>query len=362
MIPTMDWSCFDGVKGCDAVKHQISDLYQMQSLPLEMKIIMTQNRIKGWYEHFDGNVHLSFSGGKDSTVLKHLIENTPGVYDVPSVYADTGLEYPEIREFVKSFGDVIIVRPKMTFRDVIQKYGYPVVSKEVSRRVQYARKAIAEGREESLNDYRLLCGLVIDKKTGKKSQYNCEKWKFLLDAPFRCSSECCTVMKKNPMKKYEKETGSVPIIATMACESRLRKEHWLLHGCNAFEAKRPVSQPMSFWTEQDVLEYITKYNIPYASVYGDIVMDENGKYRTTGVQRTGCMFCMFGCHLEKEPNRFQKLAETHPKIYDYCIGGGAETDGVWQPDNKGLGLGRVLDYIGVNYERLSEEDTAENGG
>lgn len=331
------------------MKHQISDLFQMQSLPLDMKIVMTQRRIKNWYDHYDGNVHLSFSGGKDSTVLKHLIETTPGVYDVPCVFADTGLEYPEIREFVKSFGNVVIVRPKMSFRQVIQKYGYPAVSKEVSRRVQYAKKAITEGREANHGDYMKLCGLFLD-KNGKKSQFNCEKWKFLLDAPFNCSAECCTVMKKNPMKGYEKATGSVPIIATMASESRLRKEHWLVHGCNAFDAKRPRSQPMSFWTEQDVLEYLYTRKIPYASVYGDIIVNENGKYQTTGVNRTGCMFCMFGCHLEKAPNRFQQLAKTHPKIYDYCINGGAEIDGVWQPDNKGLGLGRVLDFIGVNYE------------
>jgi len=335
------------------MRHQISDLYQMQCLPLDAKIRMTQNRIRGWYDHFGGDVYCSFSGGKDSTVLLDIIRNTPGVYDVPAVFADTGLEFPEIREFVKSFDDVTIVRPKMNFREVIQKYGYPVVSKEVSRRVQSARVAIAEGREQNHGDYQKLCGLALD-KNGEKSQYNCEKWKFLLDAPFRCSSECCTVMKKNPMKQYEKETGRVPIVATMACESRLRKEHWLIHGCNAFDAKRPRSQPMSFWTEQDVLEYLYTRQIPYASVYGDIFMDENGKYHTTGAERTGCMFCMFGCHLEKAPNRFQKLSATHPKIYDYCIGGGAEVDGVWQPDNKGLGLGKVLDYIGVDY-RAKEE-------
>ena len=109
---------------------------------------------------------------------------------------------------------------------------------------------------------------------------------------------------------------------------------------------------MSFWTEQDVLQYIYTYNIPYAKeVYGDIYIDENGKYKTTGADRTGCVFCMFGCHLEKEPNRFQKLAETHPKLYSYCINGGSDESGVWLPDNKGLGLGKVLDYIGVNYKK-----------
>ena len=337
------------------MKHQISDLYQMQSLPLDIKIIMTQRRLLDWYNHYDGMVYCSVSFGKDSTCLLHIIRSIPYLSDIPAVYVNTGLEYPEINNFMRNFDNVTVLRPKMNFRQVIEKYGYPVVSKEVSRRVQYAKKAVAEGREATHGDYLKLCGLAVD-KNGNKSQFNCEKWKFLLDAPFNCSSECCTVMKKNPLKQYEKETGRVPIVATMASESRLRKEHWLIHGCNAFDAKRPMSQPMSFWTEQDVLEYLVKYQVPYASVYGDILQDENGKYYTTGAQRTGCMFCMFGCHLEKQPNRFQKLAETHPKIYDYCIHGGAEVHGIWQPDKNGLGLGKVLDYIGVNYEKEADSE------
>lgn len=139
--------------------------------------------------------------------------------------------------------------------------------------------------------------------------------------------------------------------ATMASESRLRKEQWLIHGCNAFDTKRPRSQPMSFWTEQDVLEYIYTHKISYANeIYGDICTDKSGKYYTTKAQRTGCVFCMFGCHLEKEPNWFQRLAESHPKLYQYCINGGTDESGVWLPDGKGLGLGKVLDYIGVDYK------------
>lgn len=128
---------------------------------------------------------------------------------------------------------------------------------------------------------------------------------------------------------------------------------------------------MSFWTEQDVLHYLKKYDVPYCSVYGDIVTeDEDGnqydippKYletlyadgdkpelKTTACDRTGCIFCMFGCHLEKEPNRFQRLKRTHPRQYDYCINGGEMVDGKWQPNKEGLGLGHVLDYIGVKYK------------
>lgn len=84
------------------MKHQASDLYQMQALPLDIKIKMTEFRIREWYNHYGGEVYCSFSGGKDSTVLLDIIRNTVGVYDVPAVFVDTGLEYPEIKAFVKS--------------------------------------------------------------------------------------------------------------------------------------------------------------------------------------------------------------------------------------------------------------------
>ena len=156
----------------------------------------------------------------------------------------------------------------------------------------------------------------------------------------------------------------------MAAESRLRQQQWIKNGCNAFDAKEPKSTPMAFWTEQDVLHYIKKYNVPYCSVYGDIQVqkpagaddgqinaidylgcwNETDILETTGAKRTGCIFCAFGCHLEPEPNRFQRLKETHPRQYEYCIGGGEMVDGKWQPSKEGLGLGKVLDYIGVKYD------------
>lgn len=107
---------------------------------------------------------------------------------------------------------------------------------------------------------------------------------------------------------------------------------------------------MAFWTQQDVLQYIRQFNVPYCSVYGDIIIDDqSGNLKTTGCTRTGCIFCMFGAHLENEPNRFQRLKETHPRQYEYCINGGEMVDGKWQPSDEGLGLGKVLDFINVKY-------------
>ena len=299
-------------------------LRQMQSLPLEVKIIKTQLRIKEWYEAWEGNVYVSFSGGKDSTVLLKLVRE---LYpDVPAVFIDTGLEYPEIIKFVKTKENVVWLKPKMTFNKVVEKYGYPVIGKDVATQVEYARK----GSQWAIRN---LNGLNKDGSVSAfKQRYL--KYKYLVDAPFKISSSCCGVMKKGPAKKYEKESKNKAFIGTMAGDSSLRKTEYLKVGCNAFNNKRPRSTPMGFWTENDVLDYLKKFNEPYATIYGDIVTTSRG-YVTTGAKGTGCMWCMFGEHLEKGENKFQKMSRTHPKQYDYCI-------------NK-MGLGEVLDYIGVDY-------------
>lgn len=289
-------------------KYTVADLQAMQAWPLSRKIQVTQTRIIEWYIKNKGQVYVSFSGGKDSTVLLDLARR---IYpDIPAVFIDTGLEYPEIREFVKSIDGVTWLRPKMNFRKVIETYGYPLVSKEISAKIYFARK----GRKEALMAFE---GKTVD-GTDSKYRQRYKKWRPLCNSNVPISHKCCEVMKKEPAKAYEKETGRKPILATMAVESALRVRSWLQNGCNAFTAKRPSSQPMSFWTEQDVLEYIKTFGVAYASVYGDIVETEHG-LDTTKCKRTGCVFCGFGCHLEKEPNRFQRLQVTHPALYNYCM-------------------------------------------
>lgn len=114
-----------------------ADLRQRQALPLSAKVLMSQNRIREWYQHFNGDVCVSFSGGKDSTVLAHLVHD---MYpEVPLVFCNTGLEYPEIQAFAKKMGAEFI-RPKMSFSEVISTYGYPIISKENAEAIHYARK------------------------------------------------------------------------------------------------------------------------------------------------------------------------------------------------------------------------------
>lgn len=249
--------------------------------------------------------------------------------------------------------NLVRLRPKMNIRQVVTKYGYSIVSKEVADCITAARR-----NPNSLRMKRLRGEAV--RNDGQPSAYNCEKWEFLLYAPFHISAKCCAIMKKSPLKTYAHKTGQQATTATMAEESRLRMTYWMKSGCNAFEGKRPMGKPMSFWTEQDVLRFIVARGLPYASVYGDIVASDGEndygatlidcKLHCTGCQRTGCMFCAFGAHLEKNENRFERMKLTHPKHYAFCIGGGAfDTDGLWKPTKDGLGYARVLDYIGVRY-------------
>ena len=305
-------------------KHTKEDLKRMQALPLSVKIGITQARIMEWYNHWQGKVYVSFSGGKDSTVLLDIARR---MYpDIEAVFIDTGLEYPEIKDFIRTKENVTWLKPEMSFNKVVDTYGYPVISKNVSQYI----KEIKRTKSEKLKSLRLD---GVGSRTGVGVLP--KKYRILLDAPFMCSDECCNVLKKKPAHKFDKLSGKKPIIATMADEGMQRTLTWMKNGCNAFNKTNPSSQPISFWLEQDVLQYIKQFNIPYCSVYGEIV-EENGELKTTGEQRTGCMFCMFGVHFEKEPNRFQRMRLTHPKQYDYCI-------------NK-LGIGEVLDYIGVPYK------------
>lgn len=199
-----------------------------------------------------------------------------------------------------------------------------------------------------------------------RSNFSLEKYKFLLFAPFLISNKCCNVMKKKPLKSVKMH----PITAQMADESKLRTQKWLQHGCNMFDGQRPISNPMSFWTTQDIYLYIRLYSIDIPSVYGQVLMEDelSGQmniftdllgygldkleefdrpyFKTTGVERTGCIFCGFGLHLEKGKNRFEHLYETHKKLAEYVLGGGEfKEDGMWKPNEKGLGMWFIIEYL-----------------
>jgi len=361
-------------------RHTIQELREFQAYPLDLKIKLSQQRIREWVNHFgESGVYVSFSGGKDSTVLLDLVrERYP---NVKAMFVDIPTQYPELRDFVKTFDNVDVVYPKIGFVEVCEKYGFPLISKEVSECVEGARKYLTSILNErndltdrqtdrqtdrtstGMIEYAELANILNERMKNRKggqnqrlaimlgmltkdqtikanipsedrSQYSLEKYKFFLEAPFEISNKCCNVMKKNPAHKYYKDTGRVPITAQMASESKLRTQKWLQNSCNGFNLKIPTSNPMSFWTEQDVLLYIKSRDLPICSVYGQVVSDDeeagqmdlsewagkelfelgNKPLHCTGCVRTGCVCCGFGAHLNKD-TRFTDLKKTHPKMY-----------------------------------------------
>lgn len=378
------------------------ELKQLQALPLDLKIARTQQRIREWVRHYGVNgVYISFSGGKDSTVLLHIARK---MYpEIEAMFVNTGLEYPEIQKFVRDFPNVRVVYPRKTFKQVMTEYGYPLISKTVPHSVGVLRRN---------PDGRVAHNLFASEKRGPFAMF---KWKPLASVDFCLSEKCCDFTKKEPAHRYSRQSGKMAITAQMACESAMRETQWLKSGCNAFDNETPVSNPMSFWIEQDILLYIKNHkeemvqerieNIekwygcpleeivnsktgepayppreemtPICEVYGDVVYDCDEpeqerfsdvttlKLKTTGCSRTGCMFCAFGTHLERGETRFQRLARTHPKQYAFCIGGGAydPSDGLWKPNEDGLGLGHVFDELnsvyGENFLRYKPLDKDE---
>jgi 3'-phosphoadenosine 5'-phosphosulfate sulfotransferase (PAPS reductase)/FAD synthetase len=268
-------------------------LKQLQSLPLNAKITLTENRIREFYDKMNGNIYVAFSGGKDSTVLLDLVRSCYS--KTPAVFVNTGLEYPDVVDFVRTVENVIWLKPKINFKEVINKYGYPIISKQQSQYIYQYRNA----KSEKTKELRL---------NGINGNYKIsEKWKFLLDTNIKISDKCCDIMKKEPFKIFNKTSKLFPIVGTMACESNQRELLYNQYGCNNFKAKTPISKPISVWLEQDIWDYIKLKKISYASIYDK------------GWDRTGCMFCMFGVHLEKGQNRFERMKDFYPKQYDFCM-------------------------------------------
>ena len=301
-------------------------LVRRQQLPLDAKIEISSAYIRAWFDYWDGDVSVSFSGGMDSTVLLHLVRQIyPGC---PAFFVDTGLEYPEIKAHVAATEEVTTVRPALSFVQVLQRHGLPVVSKEVSQKVMQARRP----RDTRLRRLRRT-GFAGPGEPYRPRSRIPKRWLHLLDAPFDISAQCCEVLKKRPLKHIPH-----PFLGNRVEESSLRRMHYFKYGINIYNAKVPKSTPLAFWMDFDVWEYVDRFQLEFASCY-----EGEG-----GVDRTGCMFCMYGAHLN-QPNKFQRMAVTHPKQYDYCINRLPWAEGE-------RGLAEVLDYLGIPYDPVDVEE------
>lgn len=278
-------------------------LTSLREMNLESKIIQTKHLIKCAVREFGLNkVYISYSGGKDSTVLSHIAKS---IYpDILHLFANTTNEYPETIQHIKwekekNGTNIITILPMdchgeiWTFKKVVEHYGYPMFSKRVSNAIRTYQHALSERTKHNSQNY-------IDRNFKKYDKYK--------ELPI--SDKCCDKLKKEPLRRKAKELGlECAILGILASESYQREKDWLEHGCNVFhERKDNQSRPLSFWTDEDILEYIAKYNVKIPKLY------------EMGYSRNGCMYCGFGVHLEPAHcNRYQKLKQTHPIQYTYFL-------------------------------------------
>lgn len=278
-----------------------NELKRRQQWALNQKIDHSLGAIEAFISRTGRTPFVSYSGGKDSTVLLDIARRYIDK-EMKAVFCNTGNEYPEIVRFVRNTENVTIIRPQYTIRQVIEKYGFPLISKEQAHGIRQAKTT----RSEKLRNIRLH---GTDRSKGWVSGKIADRWQFLIDEPFMVSEKCCDCLKKRPLARYAKESGEVPLIGTMAAESILRKQQYIRRGgCNSFSGKNAASYPLSIWTDEDIWNYIRMFNVPYCELYDQ------------GHTRTGCMVCGFGAQYETAPNRFERLAASYPKAYEIFMG------------------------------------------
>lgn len=291
-----------GLEKENYIAYRRDTLFSLRSMNLQSKIVQTQFLIKETVNEFGlDSVYISYSGGKDSTVLSHIAKT---LYpEILHIFSNTTNEFPETIAHIKweqehNNTNLITVIPKSptgevwTFKKVVDYYGYPMFSKRISNAIRTYQHALSDNTKNNSLDY-------INR--------NFKKYKPYINIPI--SDKCCDKLKKEPIRKKAKELNlKCAILGILASESYQREKDWIDNGCNVFyKRKDNQSRPLSFWTSKDIDEYIKLYKIRIPKLYD------------MGYHRNGCMYCGFGVHLESNPNRFQKLKKTHPVQYDYLI-------------------------------------------
>lgn len=238
----------------------LATLRERQGWKLEQKIDHAVGAVEQFKARTGRPLYVSFSGGKDSTVLLDLCRRFLDP-EQKAVFNNTGNEYPEIIRFVRDTPNVTIISPRIPVRRIIEEQGFPLISKEQSCYIREAKTT----KSAKLLDIRLNGSpLSKGRKVGKIS----ERWKFLIGEPFMISERCCDILKKRPFRIYEKETGELPILGIMAGESRIRQEAYIKRGgCNSFNPDHLSCNPLSIWTEEDIWSYIRRFNVPYCQIY-----------------------------------------------------------------------------------------------
>lgn len=307
----------------------------MKYQPYNIKPLFSMRRILQWHDYWGGDIYISFSGGLDSCVLAYIVCLAYKKYylkgKIPLVFVDTGIEFPEIRNFVAEYKEWLqwkfppldielnILHPKHTFQWVCNNKGFPILSKETADKIKKLRHGNLSPKYRNY--------LLNGDERGKFGML-AKKWQFLADKNIiteDLSADCCTFLKRAPFKQYVKDTGRQPIIGITQDEGFKRQNQYNHTGCNVYSGTTIKCQPLGFWPKAEIIQFKIDNRIPICSVYGYPfkVKDKNGnqQWRFSKEQRTGCILCGFGCHLETQPNRIQRLQTSndinHRRIYQW---------------------------------------------
>jgi 3'-phosphoadenosine 5'-phosphosulfate sulfotransferase (PAPS reductase)/FAD synthetase len=288
-------------------------------MPYPQKLLHAQKVVKQAFDREDVKWALSFSAGRDSTVLSHLMVELLG-RRIPHVMSNTRMEYPETLKMFKRWREWLEQRdvechqvfPDVRPKELWPKIGVPLWSKQLA----YKYRKFAASSSDKLPSY-----VPEDMHDEFRKAKACG---------LKITEKCCDYLKKKPMKKWDKEHGITGHFTGVRCsESRARRLAWIQAGAlyqAVTHGNRWIANPLAFWTEADVERYLKDNNI-------EVLRPDtlNGG--------SGCVTCMFGCRSrasEGEKNNLQDLKTRNPKM--------------WETALDDWGYREVLDQLGVPYE------------
>lgn len=343
-------------------KRKMADFQLKMKMDYDFKVKYAAIRAREFAAECDRrglDYHVSV-GGLDSITLLLFLRSI-GI-DAPAVSASF-LEDSSIQRVHRALG-VEGLKPLKredgtywTKPNVIQEFGFPVLSKEIAAKIELlqnpteknrtVRHAIITGETGAYGGNQKHSRMKMSQKWLERFGGADEEGAALgyQKAPFKVSSKCCYYLKERPCDLWGREHNSVPYLGLMASEGGRRAKSLKINGCNYFGASTIRSAPFAIFQRQDLLQLALDLKVPVPEIYGEIVRDEDGTLRTTGAQRTGCSMCGFGIHMEKRPHRFDALRQRRPKEWEHLMYHLCR-----DADGTEYGWGRVLDYIGIGWE------------
>ena len=338
-------------------QRQRLEFYAKQNLPYEVKVRRAAERVHEFVREMDKrgcNCHVSV-GGLDSITLLMFIRSL-GYKDIPAISV-SNVEDKSIQIIHKQLG-IEVVKSYKTKVQVLNEVGFPVISKRIAGKIdtlqhpteknKTVRHAIITGECGAQGHYATNSKMKLPKKWLELfGGYENENEGVHYQIPdFMVSNRCCYYIKEKPCDDWAKAHNSHAFLGMMASEGGQREDAIIEHGCNYYGKGVMRSAPFGPFYRQDLLQLALDLNVPVPEIYGEIAKKPDGTLYTTKAQRTGCGMCGFGIHMEKRPHRFDLLRERNEKewqfwMYECC------TD---PKTGEKFGWGRVLDYIGVEWE------------